>query len=269
MSGVLKVHRSGFYSWLKSPESKRAKENRRLVGLIRHYWEESDRSYGSPRIYRDLRHGGESCGRNRVARLMRVHSIKAYVAMKKRRYRSGKPAQVAPNLLLQEFTYDKPNIAWVSDITYIRTFEGWLYLAVVMDLFSRRIVGWSMQPTMHSDLVIQALLAARWRRRPDHPVIIHSDQGSQYGSDDWMQFCEDNGFVPSMSRRGNCYDNAAAESFFASMKKERIRRRIYRTREEARADLFDYIEMFYNGRRRHEYLGHRSPVDYEGALKTG
>ena len=156
-----------------------------------------------------------------------------------------------------------------TDITYVRTHEGWLYIAVVMDLYSRKIIGWSMQPTLHRDLVIQALFAALWRRKPKHPVIIHSDQGSQYGSEDWSKFCRDNGFIPSMSRRGNCYDNAAVESCFASMKKERVRRRRYRTREEAKADIFDYIEVFYNRQRRHKHLGYRSPVDYEAAFKAG
>ena len=269
MSRVLKIHRSGFYAWLRSPNSPRATENLRLVEKIRHYWEESDRAYGSPRIHTDLCEAGEQCGVNRVARLMSEHGIRAHLALKKRRYRGGQPAHVAPNALGQQFDVEHPNTVWVTDITHIRTLEGWLYLAVVMDLCSRRIVGWSMQATMHRDLVIQALLAARWRRKADGPVIIHSDQGSQYGSDDWRRFCRDNGFTPSMSRRGNCYDNAAMESFFASLKKERTRRKTYRARNDARADIFDYIEYFYNRKRRHEHLGHRSPVDYERALIAG
>ena len=269
MSRVLKVHRSGFYAWVRSPNSKRATENLRLVEQIRHYWEESDRAYGSPRIHVDLREDGERCGVNRVARLMAEHGIRAQLALSKRRYRGGQPAQVAPNVVGQQFDVEHPNTVWATDITHIRTLEGWLYLAVVMDLCSRRIVGWSMQATMHRDLVIQALLSAKWRRKPGGPVIIHSDQGSQYGSDDWRRFCRDNGFTPSMSRRGNCYDNAAVESFFASLKKERTRRKTYRTRDDARADIFDYIEYFYNRKRRHEHLGHRSPVDYEAALIAG
>jgi putative transposase len=223
MCRVLEVHRSGFYRWTKRPDSKRAVANERLVRQIRHYWNESDRAYGSPRVYRDLREAGERCGENRVARLMRVHGIRAHHGLRRRRYRPGRPANVAPNRLQQDFTARTPNTVWATDITHIRTLEGWLYVAVVMDLCSRRIVGWSMQSTMHRDLVIQALLAAKWLRHPASAVIIHSDQGAQYGSDDWVRFCRDNAFVPSMSRRGNCYDNAAVESFFASLKKERVR----------------------------------------------
>ena len=269
MCRVLKVHRSGFYAWLKRPNSPREIDNQRLVSVIRHYWEESDQSYGSPRIHKDLQDSGICCGLNRVARLMREHGIRAQLAQKRRRYRGGKPAVVVPNRVNQEFTVEAANTVWATDITYVRTHEGWLYIAVVMDLYSRKIIGWSMQPTLHRDLVIQALFAALWRRKPKHPVIIHSDQGSQYGSEDWSKFCRDNGFIPSMSRRGNCYDNAAVESCFASMKKERVRRRRYRTREEAKADIFDYIEVFYNRQRRHKHLGYRSPVDYEAAFKAG
>jgi putative transposase len=269
MSRVLGVHRSGFYAWLKKPESARTAQNRQLVEKIRHFWGESDYAYGSPRIYTDLREAGVVCGKNRVARLMAKHGIRAQLAMKRRRYRPGKPSQVVPNVVEQEFQVSETNTVWATDITHIRTLEGWLYVAVVMDLCSRRIVGWSMQATMHRDLVIQALLCAKWRRYPNRKVIIHSDQGAQYGSDDWARFCRDNRFLPSMSRRGNAYDNAPVESFFASLKKERTRRRSYRTRDEARADIFDYIEHFYNRKRRHEHLGHRSPVDYEAALKAG
>ena len=204
---------------------------------------------------------------------MGEHGIRAHLATPKRGYRvAGKPARsaqtrMAPNILCQEFAVEQLNTTWVTDITHIPTLEGWLYVAMVMDLCSRRIVGWSMQATMHRDLVIQALLSARWRRMPTNTVIIHSDQGSQYASNDWSAFCRDNGFTPSMSRRGNCYDNAAMESFFASMKKERTRRYRYRTRDEAKSAIFDYVEVFYNRKRRHEYLGQRSPVDYETALK--
>lgn len=265
MCRVLAIHRSGFYKWLKNPHSNREIENDRLTEHIRYFWEESDRAYGSPRIFHDLREVGVRCSVNRVARLMRIHGIRAHVSLKRRRYRPGIPSETAPNRLEQQFTVPTINTTWVTDITQIRTLEGWLYLAVVMDLYSRRIVGWSMQPTIHRDLVIQALLAARWRRKTKNPIVIHSDQGSQYGSDDWRRFCRDNGFIPSMSRRGNCYDNAAVESFFASMKKERCRRRRYTTRDQARADLFDYIEVFYNRKRRHEHLGNVSPVEFENA----
>ena len=157
---------------------------------------------------------------------------------------------------------------WVTDITYIRTYEGWLYLAVVLDLYSRTVVGWAMKPSMATELVLDALMMAVWRRRPKQPVIIHSDQGSQFGSDDFIRWCKDNRLVPSMSRRGNCYDNAVAESFFSSLKKEQIKRRIYATRAEAKSDIFDYIEGFYNRTRRHSHLGQLSPLAFE-QLQSG
>ena len=150
---------------------------------------------------------------------------------------------------------DAPNKAWVTDITYIRTWQGWLYLAVVLDLYARKVVGWSMKPTLAKELALDALLMAVWRRKPKHKVIVHSDQGSQYGSVDWKRFCLAHQLEPSMSRRGNCWDNATAESFFSSLKKQRIRKRIYKTRDMARADVFDYIEVFYNRTRRHSHLG--------------
>ena len=164
---------------------------------------------------------------------------------------------------------DEPDRVWVTDITYIRTWEGWLFLAAVMDLYSRKIVGWSMKPSLARDLVVDAVMMAVWRRKPKAGVVVHSDQGSQYGSDDWRRFCRDHGLKPSMSRRGNCWDNAVAESFFSSLKKERVRRRIYKTRDEARADLFDYVEMFYNPKRRHSHVGGVSPEAFEAASSEG
>jgi len=199
---------------------------------------------------------------------MRINGLRAIRGYKKPRYKAGKPAVVAPNRLEQNFSVDAPDRVWVTDITYIRTFEEWLYLAVVVDLYSRIVVGWSMKSTLSQELVLDALMMAVWRRRPRHPVIVHSDQGSQYGSDDAVRFCKDHGLIPSMSRRGNCFDNAVAESFFSSLKKERIRRRIYQSREEARADMFDYIEVFYNRNRRHSHLGQVSPHDFEQAALT-
>ena len=169
----------------------------------------------------------------------------------------------APNRLQQQFTVDRSDSVWVTDITYIRTHEGWLYLAVVIDLYSRAVIGWSMQSTMKTEMVLDALLMAVWRRRPKQSVIIHSDQGSQFGSDDFSRWCNEHHLVPSMSRRGNCYDNAVAESFFSSLKKERVKRKIYGSRAEARADLFDYIEVFYNRKRRHSHLNQMSPMTFE------
>jgi len=237
------------------------------VKLIREAYTASDGVYGSPRVFLDLREAGERVGRKRVARLMREHRIRAIRGYKKPRHLVGMPSVIAPNRLQRQFTVDRPDSAWVTDITYIRTWEGWLYLAVVMDLHSRMIVGWSMQPTLARGIVVDALLMAVWKRKPKERVIVHSDQGSQYGSDDWLRFCKAHKLDPSMSRRGNCWDNAVAESFFSSLKKERIRRKIYRTRSLARADIFDYVEMFYNRTRRHSHLGGVSPEAFENASK--
>ena len=196
-----------------------------------------------------------SCARARLRRC----------AATRPRYIAGRPSIISPNTLNREFTVDAPDRVWVTDITYLRTWQGWLYLAVVMDLYARKIVGWSMKPTLARELVLDALLMALWRRKPRHEVLVHSDQGTQYGSDDWRRFCQTNNLQSSMSRRGNCWDNAVAESFFSSLKKERVRKRIYKTRELARADIFDYIEVFYNRTRRHSFLGGVSPEAFERA----
>ncbi|WP_413774383.1 IS3 family transposase [Marinobacter sp. AN1] len=264
MCRVLKVHFSGFYAWLHSPESPRAKANRRLVGLIKQAWLESGGVYGYRNITLDLKDLGERCSKNRVYRLMRNEGIRAQRGYKRHKgYYGGKPAHVAPNHLNREFEAQKPNERWVTDITYIRTHEGFLYLAAVLDLFSRQIVGWSMKSRMSTDLVMDALLMASWKRRPKQEVLIHSDQGSQYTSREWRDFLDDHQLKPSMSRRGNCHDNAVAESFFSLLKSERVKRKIYKDRETARQDIFDYIEMFYNPVRRHGNNGGLSPVDFE------
>ena len=263
MCRLLGVARSGYYAWVTRPPSQRAKDDRRLLGLIRESYEASGRTYGSPRILCDLREVGEHVGKNRIAKLMQRHKIRAQRGYKQPGVRYTKPAVAAPNRLQRQFTKDQPDHAWVTDVTYIRTYEGWLYLAVVMDLYSRRIIGWSMKPTLAKEIVLDALLMAVWRRKPKHDVIIHSDQGSQYSSDEWTRFCQMHGLRPSMSRRGNCHDNAVVESFFSSLKKEKIRRHIFKTREAARAELFDYIEVFYNRARRHQHLGNMSPAAYE------
>ena len=267
MCRVLGVARSGFYAWVQRPLSDRAIEDERLLELIRESHTASGGIYGSPRVFLDLREAGECVGRKRVARIMREHRIRAIRGYKKPRHLVSVPSSIAPNRLQRQFTVDRPDAAWVTDITYIRTWEGWLYLAVVMDLHSRMIVGWSMQPTLARDIVIDALLMAVWKRKPKERVIVHSDQGSQYGSDDWARFCKAHRLDPSMSRRGNCWDNAVAESFFSSLKKERIRKKVYRTRSLARADVFDYVEMFYNRIRRHSHLGGVSPEAFESASK--
>lgn len=196
---------------------------------------------------------------------MKQHDIKAVRGYKIHKYGYGRPSIITPNHLKREFDVAQPNEAWITDITYVRTWLGWLYLALVIDLYSRNIVGWSMKPTLAKEIVIDALLMAVWRRKPKAKVLVHSDQGSQYGSDEWYLFCREHNLMPSMSRKGNCWDNAVAESFFSSLKKESIKKRIYKTRDLARADIFDYIEMFYNKTRLNTYLGAISPEQFEQA----
>ena len=268
MCRVLKVHRSGFYAWLKQPVSRRDKEDQRLSGLVKQSWLESGCVYGSPRIHADLRELGERCSKHRVARLMRHAGIKAQIGYKYRRYQKGLPRMTTDNRLKQIFYASRSDHCWVTDITYIRTREGWLYLSVVVDLFSRQVVGWSMSSSLKAEIVLDTLLMAIWRRRPKQEVILHSDQGIQYTSAACQQFMSHHGLISSMSRRGNCYDNAVAESFFHSLKTERVRKKVYATRSEARQDIFDYIEVFYNRKRRHSFNGQLSPVDFEKRYST-
>ena len=258
------VHRSGFYAWLKQPKSKHMIEDQRLLGAIKQSWLESGCVYGYRKVHHDLRELGEPCGVSRVERLMHQHKIKSQTGYKKRRYiNGGVLSSVSPNILKRQFDVEQPNQSWVTDITYIRTYEGWLYLAVVLDLFSRQIIGWSMHSRMETDLIMNALIMAIWKRKPDAEVIVHSDQGSQYTSYEWQDFLKANNLKGSMSRRGNCHDNAVAESFFQLLKRERIKRRIYATRDLAKQDIFDYIEMFYNPVRKHGNNDMLSPVEYE------
>jgi putative transposase len=266
MCRVLGVSRSGYYEWLRKPLSDRALEDQRLLGLIRTSYTASHGIYGAPRIFLDLREAGETCSKHRVARIMRVNKIKALHGYRAPRYAKAHTSLLTPNTLQRGFSVQRPNKAWVTDITYVRTWEGWLYLAVVIDLYSRRIVGWSAKPTMARELVLDALLIAVQRRKPKK-TLIHSDQGSQFGSDAWRRFCRAHRLEPSMSRRGNCWDNAVAESFFSSLKKERIKKRIYKTRDIARAEIHDYIETFYNRTRRHSYLSGVSPEAFEAVSK--
>lgn len=260
---MMSVHRSGYYAWRRQPQSLRKVDDARLLGLIKQAWLESGFVYGYRKIHKDLREIGETCGQNRVGRLMKQEGLKAQIGYNKPRYKGCKVAILAENHLNQDFTVQKPNQVWVTDITYIRTFEGWLFLAVVIDLFSRQVVGWSMQPRMHVELVLDALVMAVWRRKPKDEVLIHSDQGSQYTSNDWQSFLKSHNLVCSMSRRGNCYDNAVAESFFQLLKRERIKRKIYKSRDEAKSDIFNYIEMFYNPIRRHGNNDNVSPAEFE------
>jgi putative transposase len=224
----------------------------------------SARTYGARRVWRDVLAEGFSCGLHKVERLMRTNALRA------RPRRRGLPRDhgarspsVAPNLLGRQFAAERPNQRWIADFTYIWTTEGWLYVAAVIDLFSRRVVGWSMKAEMTAQLVADALVMAIWRRGKPDALLHHSDQGSQYASEQFQRLMTDNGVACSMSRSGNVWDNAAMESFFSSLKTERIGRKIYRSRDEARADVFDYIERFYNPVRRHSTIGYLSPVEFE------
>jgi len=268
MCRSLGVSPGGFYEWLGRAPSARSQEDARLTRSIRQSFELSDRTYGSPRVWHDLRAAGERCGKNRVARLMHVAQLQART---KRRRLPGDGSQrlqhnIAENRLQREFEVDEPNKKWVADFTYVWTAEGWLYVAAVMDLYSRRIVGWSMSDTMHAKMVTDALLMALWRRGKPSELLHHSDQGSQYTSDDFQSLLKTQGITCSMSRRGDCWDNAAMESFFSSLKTERLSRKVYRTRDDLRADVFDYVERFYNQQRRHSTLNFVSPVQFEQGL---
>jgi putative transposase len=266
MCRVLDVARAGYYAWLREPQSNKAKEDARLLGLIRASYKASHGVYGARRIFLDLREAGETCSKHRVERLMRQNGIKALHGYRMRYQAASKPSATMPDLVKRNFDVIRPNKVWVTDITYLRTSEGWLYLAVVMDLFSRKIIGWAVASTLHRELVLDAVIKAVRARRTKQ-TVIHSDQGSQYGSDDWRRFCKRNRLEPSMSRRGNCWDNAVAESFFASLKKERIKKRIYVNRMSAIEDVRDYIDSFYNPARRHRHLGGVSPDVFEANAK--
>jgi putative transposase len=269
MCRSLRIQPSGFYAWLKNPLSNREREDARQTELLRKAWKDSGKVYGYRKLHDDLLDQGETCCPNRVARLVNLAGIKAQIGYKRRpgSY-GGKPSVVVDNTLDRQFDVAVPDKVWVTDITYIKTNEGFAYLAVVIDLYSRRVVGWSMQSRQTTDVVLQALLMAVWRRKPTSKVLIHSDQGSQFTSIDWALFLKHHNLQHSMSRRGNCHDNAVAESFFNLLKRERIRRRTYRTREEARRDVFDYIEMFYNPKRKHVRNGMLSPAEFERQQKT-
>ncbi len=234
------------------------------MATLKQLWMESGCVYGYRKLRADLQEMGIDCSPDKVARLCRKAGIKAQIGYKSRKgYYGGKPTIVADNHLDRQFTVDCPNQVWVTDITYIRTYEGWLYLAVVIDLYSRQVVGWSMSQRMTAELVLNALLMAVWRRKPVEQVLIHSDQGSQFTGNEWLSFLKANNLKPSMSRRGNCHDNTLAESFFQLLKRERIRRKIYKTRE----DIFNYIELFCNSTRRHGTNGLLSPRQYEDRFK--
>ena len=270
MCRMLRVSHGGFYDWCGRGPSRRASENERLLGRIRSSFEQSDRTYGSPRVWRDLVDWEERCSENRVARLMRRAGIRARPKRRRLPLDTGlRPEHgIAPNILDRQFRAEAPNQKWAADFTYVWTAEGWLYVAVVLDLFSRRVVGWSMSASMSTQLVIDALIMAIWRRGRPQALLHHSDQGSQYTAEEFQRLLAAHGILCSMSRRGDCWDNAAMESFFSTLKTERLNRARYRTRDEARADVFDYIERFYNPRRRHSTLGQISPVEFERQWAT-
>jgi putative transposase len=261
---VLNVSLSGYYGWLGRGASGREIDDARLIDKIRGVYESSDRVYGVRRIHRQLLADGEACSRNRVARLMRKCGIEA---RRKRKYRvttdSKHSFPVAENLLERKFFCAGPNQVWVSDITYVWTVEGWLYLATVIDLNSRMVVGWSMNERLDRSLALDALSMAVGRRSPVPGLIHHSDRGGQYASNDYQKALERHGMRCSMSRKGDCWDNAVAESFFSSLKSERVHHRLYRSRDEARRDIFEYIEVFYNRIRLHSTLGYLSPAQFE------
>lgn len=265
MCRLLGVSASGFYEWLGRPQSARSLADARLLVRIRESFALSHQTYGSPRIWKDLVVAGERCGENRVARLMRLSNIRAQPKPRRKPTDDGlRPEHsIAPNVLERDFAAAEPNRKWAADFTYIWTGEGWLFLAVVVDLYSRRVVGWSMQSSMTAQLVLDALVMALWRRGKPAELLHHPDQGSQYTSEDFQRLLSAEGITCSMSRRGDCWDNSAVESFFASLKKERVHRKTYPTRDDARADIFDYIETFYNSRRRHSTLGQVSPIEFE------
>jgi len=264
MCKVLKVHPSGYYAWIKEPESPRAKENKILLEKITEAYEQSNRTYGYRNVHKDLAEAGVAVNKKRVARLMSLHKLYGVGMVKKRpKHKSGRPHHAHPNHLKQCFIATRPNALWVTDITYIRTYEGWLYLAVILDLFSRKVIGWSMSHRMTRQLALNAFEMAVSRRDMTSEVILHSDQGSQFTSFNWQRALKKHNVIPSMSRRGNCYDNAVVESFFKTLKKECVRKYIFKTREEAKRKTFEYIEMFYNSKRRHSYLNYLSPNNFE------
>ena len=265
LCAALDVSRSGFHAWLTRGPSARALVDEALMAKVRASFVASARTYGARRVWHDMLAEGLSCGLHKIERLMRSQALRA------RPRRRGLPkdegarvaAAIAPNVLDRQFTAARPNQKWIADFTYVWTAEGWLYVAAVIDLFSRRVVGWSMKAEMTAQLVADALVMAIWRRGKADALVHHSDRGSQYTSEQFQKLLADNGGDCSMSRSGNVWDNAAMESFFSSLKTERIERKVYRTRDAAKADVFDYIERFYNTIRRHSTIGYLSPVEFE------
>jgi len=264
MCHVLQVGRSGYYDWRVRPESRRAEQDRALLQDIRKVHEQSKEAYGAIKSWRALQQAGIVCGKHRVARLRRLAGIEARRKRKFRlAYQSRNSAPAAPNLLRAPFETSHPDRVWMADITFIPTRVGWLYLAVLIDLYSRLVVGWSMKERPNKELVNEALMMAVERRRPEPGLMHHSDQGMLYATGSYLGLIKQYGIVRSMSRKGNCYDNAVVESFFSSLKNEIIHHRDYHTREQARTDIFEYVELFYNRRRIHQSLDYLTPMKYE------
>ncbi len=269
LCGALGVSRGGFYAWLTRPRSQRSRGDEELSAKVRASFLASDRTYGARRVWHDMLAEGISCGLHRIERLMRLQALRARPRRRRLPPDLGERqiAAVAANVLDRSFEAPAPNRKWIADFTYVWTAEGWLYVAAVVDLFSRRVVGWSMSTAMTAQFVTDALVMAIWRRGKPDTLLHHSDRGSQYSSEQFQKLMADHGVVCSMSRSGNVWDNAAMESFFSSLKTERTARKTYRTRDEAKADVFDYIECFYNPKRRHSTIGYLSPVEFE--MKAG
>lgn len=267
---AMQVTRSGYYAWRKRDPSERHKREEALLGQICTFFERSKQTYGSPRILHDLRAAGLYCGKHRVARLMRKAGLRAVVAPRFRLTTDSKHAlPIAENGLARDFGAREANVKWAGDITYLWTGEGWLYLAVVLDLFSRRVVGWSMQANLDRSLVLNALQSALCQRSPQAGLLHHSDRGSQYASADFQARLEAKGILCSMSRKGNCWDNAPVESFFGTLKQELVNRCRFTTRDVARREVFEYIEVWYNRLRRHSSLGYLSPAEFERRALAG
>ncbi|WXJ78250.1 IS3 family transposase ISCce3 [Moorella thermoacetica] len=264
MCRVLKVSRTGYYRWLKRPVSQRRSQDEIIKEKILNIYNKSRKTYGSPRIQKQLGREGIHCSKKRVERLMREAGVQA---IQKRKFKvttdSRHNLPVAENILNREFTASSPKKKWVTDITYIPTEEGWLYLAAVMDLYSKRIAGYSMQKYLTRELVIEALQKAVTNRRPGRGLVIHSDRGSQYASSDYQQLLRQYGFICSMSRKGDCWDNSPMESFFKTLKTELVYHRRFKTRAEAKLEIFEYIEVFYNRFRLHSALGYETPEEFE------
>jgi putative transposase len=264
MASILQLSQSRYYRWLKCPTSNRRRRDVELIEIIKDIHRENREVYGRPKIHDELTRKGVTCSKNHLTRLMSENGIRA---RQKRKYKvttdSGHALPVAQNIVNRNFVVDKPDKVWVGDITYVWTMEGWLYLSIILDLYSRMIVGWSMGSRITTDLVNESLSMACLQREPAPGLIFHSDRGVQYAAEGFRESLEKHHMVQSMSRKGNCWDNACAESFFASLKNEEVYFRTYKTRDEARMSIFEYIAVFYNRKRRHSFLDYLSPEEFE------